>query len=151
MKLYMSTFIGLGALYRAADNASMSVGNTQQHGSRYDDVATVIEFNGYGSDAVHSARRPNERYSTGYYAATWDQWGLLLSDLFYLDPMMKVGGYKRPYYDGADDFHFQTGDRFKRVFRPSELDDFHGDHSWEIGVPFEQTCRKCSAVRRWEL
>jgi len=149
MKLYMTQFIGLGALYRAADNASMHVTNAKQHGSRYADIARVIEFNGSGG-AIRSTRRPNWGYVTDEYAATWDQWGLLLSDLFYLDPKMKVGGYKHPYYRNADDFHFQTGDRFKRRFRVEDLPDFHGDHSWQIGVPHEQTCRKCSAVKRWE-
>jgi hypothetical protein len=29
--------------------------------------------------------------------------------------------------------------------------DAHGDHRFEFaGIPFEQSCRKCSAVTRWE-
>lgn len=149
MKLYMTQQATLGNLWLGANRAKMYLCNERSHRSRYAEVEATVEFNGYGSDEVHSRRRPNDRGDTDFYAATWDQWGTLLSNLYFLDPTMKVGGYKHPYYRDADDFHMQTNDRFKRVFTLSDLDDFHGDHSWEIGMPRIQQCRKCSAMKRW--
>lgn len=128
MKLYMSATYGglitLGDLWKFAQRAEMYTLNETQRNSRYADTSHTLSFNGYGSDTTHSARRANDRgqgASMGLYAATWDQWGVLLSSLFFHDPLMKVGGHKRPYYDGADDFHFQTGGRFKRVFTYADL------------------------------
>lgn len=155
MKIYLSKVVDASDFYRAAFHAQMWTENERWHGSRYADVAEVLEFNGYGNDDVHSARRPNERVSTGNYAATWDQWGILLALIFDLDPDAKVGGYKRPYYNGADDFHYQTGARFTdtgviNAGIMAMLTDFHGDHTWRSGnYYYEQHCTKCSAVRRW--
>jgi hypothetical protein len=38
------------------------------------------------------------------YAASYDEWGLFLAELFELDPRMIAGTY-----DGRDDFHAKTG------------------------------------------
>lgn len=48
-------------------------------------------------------------YRTGNdYAATHDEWGWLLSELFELDPNMVCGSGKHPIYYGAADFHHRT-------------------------------------------
>lgn len=41
------------------------------------------------------------------YALTWDEWGNFLAVIFKLDPNAVAGPY-----DGAEDFHWQTGDRY---------------------------------------
>lgn len=138
MQLYMSQTHGSGVtisdLWKFADRAEMYLDNETRRRSLYADTSHTLTFNGYGSGSTHSARRPNDRgASRGWdaYAATWDQWGVLLSNLFYIDPRMKVGGHKHPYYDGADDFHRQTGERFKRVFTYADLT----ERDLRAGVP----------------
>lgn len=138
MQLYMSKTYGglvtISDLWKFVNRAEMVLDNEARRKSRYADTSHTLTFNGYGSDAVHSARQANDRgrgASMGLYAATWDQWGVLLSNLFYADPQMKVGGHKRPYYDGADDFHRATGDRFKRVFTYADL----AERDLRAGVP----------------
>lgn len=154
MKLYLSIDHGeriiLHTVFKAAQQASMWIEAEHQHGSRYADVSRVIEFNGYGSESVHSNMRPNTRDAwvrSNMYAATWDQWGVMLSCLFTLDPDMKVGSYKHPYYDGREDFHRMTDGRYRDVTALSDLTDYHGDHSWTFWQPRGQQCRKCSARR----
>jgi len=155
MKLYLSTgdSVLTRHVYESAQDAAMTLDNVHQHGSRYANVSHVIEFNGYGSEHIHSARRPNTRdyyVRQTEYAATWDQWGVLLSRLFVLDHDMIVGSYKYPYYRGADDFGFRTGYRFDRVFSLQELPDYHGDHRFKhAGVVGEKRCTTCNAVLRW--
>jgi|tagenome__1003787_1003787.scaffolds.fasta_scaffold20914069_3 hypothetical protein len=96
-----------------------------------------------------SARLPNggrsHRYVYGkpnVHAATWDQWGVFLGAIFDADPYAKM-----TYYADADDFHWQTDGRFEKGWP----EDAHGDHKWEVGVPFMQTCKRCSAVKRWSI
>lgn len=127
MQIYLSKSHGenvtLSDVWAAARSAEMTCDNETRRKSRYADTSHTITFSGYGGES-RSNRRPNDRgasRSWDAYAATWDQWGILLSVLFSLDPYMKVGGHKHPYYDGADDFHRQTGDRFKRVFTLRDL------------------------------
>lgn len=148
MKLYCTQAVMLGDLYRAANTAKMVVENENWHGSRYPGIERVIEFNGYG-DEIHSARRPNTRdpwVRQNYYAATWDQWGLLLAVMFETDPDMKVGGYKRPYYDGAADFHRKTDGRFAVQHSTVDVEpaDFHGDHTFKWDG-LSTKCTRCSA------
>jgi hypothetical protein len=94
-----------------------------------------------------SRRMPNGGRSGGYqygadndHAATWDQWGVFLAAIFDADPNAKM-----TYYKDADDFHWQTDDRFKGGW-PA---DAHGDHAWEYAAPYTQACKRCSAVKRW--
>lgn len=155
MKIYLTEpGFDLGDLWAFARRADMTTDNERIHGSRHQNTCAVLEFNGYGAE-THSARRPNTRDSgirEVEYAATWDQWGVLLSNILLADPCAKVGGYKHPVYDGADDFHKQTGDRFKRVFTLDQLPDFHGDHRFKaapwLGSADEHVskCVRCSAV-----
>lgn len=119
-------------IYAAEQVAEMVVENYKVRKGRHG--GDTLTFNGYGSDETHSARRPNTRdpwVRSNYYAATWDQWGVFLSVLFAHDPAMRVGGYKRPYYTGSADFHFQTDGRFNQDMVLSHMREaglFHGDH-----------------------
>jgi len=149
MKLYVTEPLNTNDVCKAACAAQMWTDNECQHGSRYADVFRVIEFNGYGSDEVASRRHPNERSRSGYWAATWDQWGVLLSILYTRDPSMRVGGYKRPVYRDAYDFHTSTGRRFEGITSLSELSDFHGDHTFRSTTPYVSRCTHCTAMRQW--
>lgn len=44
------------------------------------------------------------------YAATWDEWGFFIAELFAIDPDATFGSYK-----GLTDFNVQTGNKFVPV------------------------------------
>lgn len=78
-----------------------------------------------------------------YRAATWDQWGDVLGQLFDLDPTARVPQV----YEGAYDFAWLTDDRYETD--PDEPLVMHARHQWDYqGQPNEREC-KCGAVRRW--
>lgn len=117
---------------QAAQLARVSFDRFSEHGSRKSARAFDVTLTG------ESRRRPN-RGSSGAgddYAATWDQWGVFLAAIFDADPWASCWAY-----DDAATFHKMTSDRFRGGW-PS---DAHGDHSWVIGEPGVQECRKCSA------
>lgn len=145
MDLYMSpgSKVGIADLRRAAGAAKMTSANETIRNGRHG--APVLSFNGYGGE-VRSNRRPNTRDAwvrQNHYAATWDQWGVLLGHLFRLDPGMNVGGYNRPTYAGASDFHRQTDGRFRDVDGLPE--GFHGDHTFRWSGTAGVCVKGCTA------
>jgi hypothetical protein len=80
-------------------------------------------------------------------AATWDQWGCFFGYLFSKDENMVAGTVKRPVYADRNDFNYKTGYRFDGDWP----EDAHGDHTFRFqGVPYQQSCTKCSAETRWK-
>jgi hypothetical protein len=79
----------------------------ERHGSRKRDRAFDVNLQGYGD---RHTRKTNSgtRGAGSYYAATWDDWGWFLLELFELDPEAIAGPY-----DGIADFHAQTQGRFE--------------------------------------
>lgn len=149
MQIYLTREIP--SIYRMAAHAEMSLDNENWRKGRHG--GPTLTFNGYGG-SVHSARRPNTRNQyvrETDYAATWDQWGVLLSQVFAADPEARVGGYLRPVYNGAADFHRQTDGRFVGVVWLGDLLDFHGDHTFRFDpslggfTTHVSKCTKCSA------
>ena len=133
----------LAQIENAASIAKVDWLNTEitEHKSRSRERAFEVKLAG------NSRRRPNGG-PKGYdhYAATWDQWGIFLGNVFVVDPEMKCWAY-----DGIDDFDWQTGERF---FEGSIPEDMHGDHKFDwVGVLVTgaslQRCRKCTATRKW--
>lgn len=90
----------------------------------------------------NSSRRPNFYDGDGSYAATWDQWGIVLGVLYSLDPHLKCDAYA-----DASDFSYKTAGRFDDVDgMPTDLSH---DHHWRfVGVAASQSCN-CGAVRYW--
>lgn len=87
-------------------------------------------------------------------AATWDQWGVFLAYLYHADRDMVCGTVKSPVYSGRDDFDYKTDYRFDYEGNMNLTGwwptDAHGDHTFRFsGVPYQQSCTKCTAVRRW--
>lgn len=107
---------------------------TSEHGSRIRDHAFEVKLTG------NSPRRPNGGVRPGKddHAATWDEWGMFLADLFKIDPGMVAGDSGCPAYDGAENFHKATMGRFETL----TADDQHRSHKWEnIGARlFECKC-----------
>jgi hypothetical protein len=107
----------------------------KEHGSKQRDHAFHVVLAG--------ASHHRQNMGGSGYAATWDQWGVFLGALFAIDPEMTcVGG---GHYKNEADFDYKTGARFADGWP----EDAHGDHSWVVGVPLVQTCRRCTAEKRW--
>ncbi|QAU07325.1 hypothetical protein SEA_NOSILAM_84 [Gordonia phage NosilaM] len=84
------------------------------------------------------------------YAATWDQWGLFLSELFARDEYIRI---PQIYHD-AEHFHWATGDRYRReIWTPAQ---YHRRHGWTFsgesvtGAYTVSECRAdaCAAITR---
>lgn len=125
---------------RAARKAGATIETLSSHGSRSRDHAFEVKLTG------NSNRRPNGgSYGAGDdYAATWDQWGVFIGQLFNLDPDMTT-----IYYHDAGAFDAVTLGRFDIL--PDEPVPFSlsHDHSWAVASPGIQECRKCGAQHNY--
>lgn len=129
-----------GDIYAAAGFAAgAQVEYVREHGSR----TRLRAFDFYVTG--NSPFRPqNTRAYGDVYAATWDQWGLLLGHLFAIDPDAHTG---RNGYRNADDFHYKTGHRFVPGFlRPDQT---HRRHRWQPNYDSTAWC-DCGAHMRWD-
>lgn len=125
-------------LFTAASIAGVRIDDFSIHGSRT--RATALRFYVFGS----SYHRPNQRdHGPDDYAATWDEWGILLGHLFSVDPEAHTGRYG---YRSAEDFHNKTGHRFVPGFTTPATQ--HKRHRWEPTYAHESYC-ECGAVMRW--
>ena len=106
----------------------------------------------------HGTRRRNSQAeATGEYAATWDEWGIFIGRLFVTDPNAIVGQY-----NGANDYHWQTGHRFNgfpfaecpsHKWQPPGGDyQYKGELQADGTTVCESECKKgCGAIKRWRL
>lgn len=79
--------------------------NDEPHRSRKRAGAFEIALEG---DGTKTKRRAGHSLADGGYAATWDQWGWFLAELFRIDPNMTT-----QYYVTEDDFHDKTHGQFE--------------------------------------
>jgi len=111
-----------------------------EHGSRSRARAFNVKLTGT------STRRPNPGqggHTGDTYAATWDEWGMFLAELFRRDGAATIPNV----YPGMGDFEYQTNGRFNALTPENQ----HGGsgHRWEfMGTPREQECATCGAIRR---
>jgi hypothetical protein len=124
----------------AAKEAGVNFERCTLHGSRSRDHAFDVILSG------NSGRRAN--FGGDWEAASWDQWGIFLGRIFKDDPDAVCWAYK-----DADDFHWQTGDRFLTL----TLKDATRFHKWGLGEydGYGSTSRckhdGCTAIRRWKV
>jgi hypothetical protein len=59
-----------------------------------------------------------------YAVGSWDDYGIMLAELFRRDPRAIVGTPGRPTYAGADDFHAETAYRYETL-TPAEAHHAH--------------------------
>lgn len=80
-------------------------------------------------------------------AATWDEWGIFLGELFRRDPHMIAGSASSSGwgYRGRADFRLATLRRFDWL---QHRDQHQGNHRWRGGNDVSR-CRDCSAGMRW--
>ena len=114
--------------------------NITEHGSRSRKGAIELKLSGTSNRRVNAGTARNiDRFNLPY-AATWDEWGVVLGAVFGADPDARCD-----YYEDADDFHYKTGGRFSAGTLP---EDTHQDHRWEFVAPGEFACTTCTAVMR---
>lgn len=131
-------------LFDAANVAGVSLMDGTRYGSRSHATAFEVKLSGSSSRPINSGRYGSSNYSSER-AATWDEWGIFLGHIFDQDSTAKA-----TYYHDADDFHFQTGDRFRTLKR----EDQHRQHKWEFIMLCTGPVNRCkcgSTVRREHL
>ncbi len=140
-------------IYQATGALPGVYAEVSEHGSRSRRGALELRLTGNGTRRPNSGRWGAEPYG-GEYAATWDEWGVVIAAVYAADPDAIWGSAKRPVYAGADDFHWQTGERFAHVALILEVGDYvllmpedtHAVHMWDYVAQGTRECRKCSAT-----
>jgi hypothetical protein len=119
-------------IQNAAYKAGAYITELSRHGSRTHDHAYEVKLSGESS-----WRQMGNRDE---YAASWDQWGIFLAELYDRDDSMTM----RPWGD-VDRFHNLTFSRFETLTREQT----HRRHKWEFsGVARVSEC-KCGARVEW--
>jgi hypothetical protein len=138
MRIHTNRFHALDIYAAANFTAGATVECVREHGSR----TRLRAFDFYiTGDSPY--RHAFGKDTIGAYAASWDQWGLMLGQLFSIDPAAHTGRYG---YRSSNDFHYKTGHRFVPGFlRPS---DTHRRHKWNRSYDYQAIC-ECGAVNRW--
>lgn len=144
MRIHANT-LTTSEIYKAARIARVEIEHLTEHGSRKRTHAFEVKLSG------ESRRRPNNNGVHGdVFAATWDQWGVFLACLFDADNSITIPTA----YDDRETFQYRTDARFVKVgggwdnYWPA---DAHGDHTFRYaGIPYTQSCTKCSATQRWQ-
>lgn len=133
---------------RAARIAGVQLERVGHRGSR--SRARAFDFYVTGS----SPYRPNNTIDVDpdAYAATWDEWGILIGYLYDVDPNAHFGKHS---YQSAADFHYKTGHRFGPASLTGGLppEQRHRVHKWQRDWSrndYESFCNGCGAVQRWQ-
>lgn len=145
MKIHTS--LTSAEMYALTRGLPVSYHDLSGHGSRTAPRAFNVRLTGTGGLSNTGL------YGAGDYSgATWDEWGAYFGRLYLADPAAVCGGSAaRPVYAVAEDFHWQTGGRFKSGEMPA---DTHPRHRWNYsgnsvtGSYAVHECGKCSAVTR---
>ena len=132
MRIHTDT-LTISDIYAAASKAGVGLERDTEHGSRKRKRAFDVILTG------DSPYRINQRGWDNPHAATWDQWGIFLAELFRRDKDM-IGGWA---YADARDFHQKTYQRFNvrtGITSPSDRR-YHRVHRFEwTGYRPECTC-----------
>lgn len=126
-----------GDLADAARHAGVIIARSSQHGSRSREHAFEVNLSGSGR---HGGQWGNGQGK----AATWDEWGIFLAELFRRDPKLTTRDYP-----SEEAFHWLTVDRY-RTLTPEQQ---HIQHRWgdvqrvATGGYIVSTC-KCGAAGR---
>ncbi|QAU07133.1 hypothetical protein SEA_BIPAUNETO_86 [Gordonia phage BiPauneto] len=119
------------------------------HGSRTHPRGIEVKLTGDATNRPNSGARGADRWDDAY-AASYDQWGLFLAEIYARDESARVPLI----YHNGDHFHWATGDRYRReIWTPS---DYHRRHKWEshgtaaTGSYYVSGCAAddCSAITR---
>lgn len=86
--------------------------DVSEHGSRSRARGIELALICYEYEPNTGRRRPagySRNWNSGTWAATYDEWGWLLSRLYEIDPDLICGSVKHPNYADVDDFDRKTG------------------------------------------
>jgi hypothetical protein len=106
----------------AAKLARCTVESVAHHRSTARDHAFEFIISGHGTHGGAYGRLP-------YAAGSWDDYGIMLAELFRRDPRAIVGTPGRPTYDGAADFHARTVDRYRTLTPEQAHHNHRRDHT----------------------
>lgn len=87
------------------DQHSLPAGYTDQNGHKM----KVRRYKNTGGRGASSKWVRGE----AIWAATYDEWGWLIMEVFEMDPSARWGGAKHPAYADLADFHVKTANRFR--------------------------------------
>lgn len=140
-------------LTAAAERAGRAVTMTySQYGSRSHARAYDVTLRGSSSRRPNSGNggrfRDDDPNAPHEHAATWDEWGMFLGELFRRDP----GAVVPRVYESADHFRWATDGRFDALTPDRQ----HGraGHRWEpmgtaaSGTYYVHECKTCDARTR---
>lgn len=99
----------------AAAAAGVTVISLTEHRSQSRDHAFNLILSGSG-------RSGGQYGNASAKSATWDEWGIVLAELFRRDPSVRIAKV----YESEAAFHWITADRY-RTLKPS---DSHVQHRW---------------------
>lgn len=143
MRIHSNTLTERDA-YDAAALAGVGFHRLSTHGSRSRAHALDVVLEGSGRTGGAWGNSGNAGAGS-YVAATWDEWGIFLGELFRRDPDAHVPGI---YHDG-EHYRWVTGARFDAL-TPA---DQHKRHRWDAhgrsitGAYYVSEC-KCGAIQR---
>jgi hypothetical protein len=136
MKIH-SDIITEADIHRATTAAGMRgvCAEVTHHGSRSRDHSFNVHLTG------NSSRRPNSGQRGGggdEYAATWDEWGMFIQDLYDRDSNALIG-----MYEDYETFAKCTDGRFENLTAPYQCRP--AGHKWFSIGSYRQDCKWCSA------
>ena len=118
-------------IYKALANLA-GVGLTSFSTHRSQKRARAFEIKLFGN----SPRRQNRGSD---YAATWDEWGIFIQNIFEQDPTAIVG-----MYESYDMFRTVTADRFLHFTQDEQ---HRAGHRWEPLGGHKFACKGCDATQ----
>jgi hypothetical protein len=142
MRLH-TTAVELADLHAAAERAGVTLVRYNLHGSKTHAHSWDVILSGSGAQR-------SQYVATDVKAATWDEWGMFLAELFRREPAMRCGNAKNPIYADASHFSWVTDNRFDDL-APDQQHALHRWDQWGMAVTGSYSVKecRCGAVCRW--
>lgn len=135
-------------VYMAADELPGVRVTVMELGSRSRARAFEVKLTGTSNRRVNPGTSDGSYWGVGRdHAATWDEWGIFIANLFDMDNNMFAGTAKHPVYANIYDFHHQTGERFYNLTAEQQ----HKNHRWDYDMTNGEHACQCGAVRRRQI
>jgi len=134
MKIHFNTLTS-SDVYMAATKANVGIERWHEKGSKSHKGAYDIILSGSSGHRVNS----NSIYAQ---AASWDQWGIFLAELFFKDSSVKAGDYVN-----QDHFNWSTGHRYINAFTEHSHKWFYAGSA--VTNAYQIHYCDCGAIRRY--
>ena len=130
MRIHSNT-LTVTDLVESARKANVTFTRNTTHGSKKRKLAY---------DVILSGNSPFNQNRGNAKAATWDQWGIFLAELYKRDNEMFTTSYP-----DMDTFNYATCHRFESL----TIENQHIRHKWETVAPYYAVC-ECGAGQWWD-